>query len=106
MGRKATVAEVEHRVQTIARLLINCVPRSQIVRHAQETWGVKEDMTDRYISRARELVRQDYAVERQDFLATRLGTLDKTIQEALKTNQLGVVVGALRLQAELTQVTK
>jgi len=106
MAKKATKAEVEHRVQTVARLLINCVPRSQIIRHAQESWGVKEDMTDRYISRARELVRQDYEVERKDFIATRLGTLDKTIQEALKSNQLGVVVGALRLQADLTGIGK
>ena len=106
MGKKATNAEVQHRVQTVARLLINCVPRSQIVHHARETWGVKHDMADRYISRARELVREDYSVERKDFVATRLGTLDKVIQEGMKSNQLGVVVGALRLQAELTQVNK
>ena len=106
MGKKATNAEIQHRVQTVARLLINCVPRSQIVHHARETWGVKHDMADRYISRARELVREDYSVERKDFVATRLGTLDKVIQEGMKSNQLGVVVGALRLQAELTQVNK
>ena len=106
MGKKATNVEIQHRVQTVARLLINCVPRSQIIHHARENWGVKDDMTDKYISRARELVRQDYEVERKDFIATRLGTLDKVVQEGMKSNQLGVVVGALKLQAELTQVTK
>ena len=106
MGKKATNAEIQHRVQTVARLLINCVPRSQILRHSQEAWGVKEDMTDQYIRRARELVREDYSVERKDFVATRLGTLDKVIQEGMKSNQLGVVVGAVRLQAELRQVNK
>jgi hypothetical protein len=106
MGKKATNAEIQHRVQTVARLLINCVPRSQIISHGREAWGVKAEMIDQYISRARELVRQDYEVERKDFVATRLGTLDKVVQEGLKTNQLGVVVGALKLQADLTQISK
>ena len=59
-------------------------------------------MADKYIARAREQIREDYSVERADFLATRLATLDKVAQKAMKTEQLNNVIGAIRLQADLT----
>ena len=40
-------------------------------------------------------------IERPDFAATRMSTLDLTIQKALKDGNLSCVIGAVRLQLEL-----
>ena len=102
MGKKATNVEVDFRVDRIARLLVNCSTRSDIIQYARKEWGIGRAQTDKYIARARQIIRDDYAVERADFLATRLGALDIVVKEAIKSNQLNCVVGALRLQADLT----
>lgn len=102
MGKKATKAEMQFRVDRVARLLINCANRSEIIEYVRNEWGIGRAMADKYIELARQQIREDYALERADFLATRLGTLDKVVKEAIKSNQLNCVVGALRLQADLT----
>ena len=103
--KKSSKAEMDRRIDTVARLLLECHTRSQICRYGQETWGVTVNCVDRYIARARQIIRDDYSTSRQDFIASRLGVIDETIKRAMGTNQLGVVIGALRLQAELTGCT-
>ena len=93
---------MDFRIDRVARLLINCASRSEIIEYVRKEWGISRGMADRYIDRARKQIRDDYSLERADFLATRLGTLDKVVKEAIKSNQLNCVVGALRLQADLT----
>lgn len=102
MGKKATKVESQYRVDRIARLLITCASRSEIIEYASKEWGIGRAQTDKYINRARLQIREDYAIERADFIATRLGTLDKVVKQALKQDQLNAVIGALRLQADLT----
>ena len=57
-----------------------------------------------YLARAREQVRQDYSLERAEFLASRLGVLDSITQKAIKSGQLSAAVGSVRLSAELAQL--
>lgn len=102
VGKKATKVEIQHRVDRVARLLINCASRSEVAEYAHREWGVGKAQADIYINRARLQIREDYSIERADFIATRLGTLDKVVKQALKQDQLNAVIGALRLQADLT----
>lgn len=103
MARKSTKAEIEHRVHKISRMIVMCSTRSQIQEYARNEWGVSRAQIDVYIERARLLIREDYSVDRMDFIASRLGTLDRIVQESVKSGQHSNAIGAIRLAAELTQ---
>ena len=104
MARKSSNAEIDHRVDTVARMICNAASTSQILRYCSLEWGVSRRQGETYLARARETVRQDYSQERCDFLASRLGVLDSITQKALKAGQLSAAVGSVRLAAELTQL--
>ena len=104
MGKKSSSAEVDRRVHTVVKLLSSAKTNSYIRRYAKEEWGVSESQADRYLTRARDIIRADYSVERNDFLASRLALLDEVIQASIRSKQHSNAVGALRLQAELTQL--
>lgn len=104
MGKKSSKAEIDHRIDVIARMICNAASTSQILRYCSVEWGVGKRQAETYLARARETVRQDYSQERADFLASRLGVLDSVIQKAIKSGQLSAAAGALRLQTELTQL--
>ena len=44
------------------------------------------------------------AIDRVTFIATKLALLDEVQQKSLKSNQMGSVIGSIRLQAELAQI--
>lgn len=101
MGKKATRVEVERRTEIVLRMLVSCKRRSEIAAYAAEEWGIKPETADDYIARARKLLREDYAIERSDFIASKLGVLDKVTQLAMESGQLNAVIGSLRLQADM-----
>ena len=101
---KQAAAEVERRVDQLARLLISGARTSECVRHSTETWGVTRRQSETYIARARKLIRDDMSMERQDFLAQKLALMDDVSKKALNSNQLGAAIGAARLAAELAQL--
>ena len=53
MGRKSTKAEVEYRVNRVARLLRNGAVRSEIHEYCKREWGVGRSAGDAYIKKAR-----------------------------------------------------
>jgi hypothetical protein len=101
---KQAAAEVELRVDRLARLLISGARTSECVRYSSETWGVTRRQSETYIARARKLIREDMSMERQDFLAQKLALMDDVAKKALNSNQLGAAIGAARLAAELAQL--
>ena len=44
------------------------------------------------------------SINRQDFIASKLALLDEVQAKALRSNQMGSVIGSIRLQAELVQI--
>ena len=104
MAKKSSKAEIDKRVDIVARMICNAATTSQVVRYARDEWGVGRSMAERYLQRARALVREDYSSERADFLASRLGILDKVIQASIKSGQHSNAIGAARLQAQLVQL--
>ena len=104
VAKKATNAEIDHRIDVIARMICSAASTSQILRYCAVEWGVKQRQAETYIARARETVKQDYSQERGDFLASRLGVLDKVIQQSLKSGQHSNAIGAMKLQCQLTQL--
>lgn len=100
--RKCTNAEIEARIDKVQRMLICCASLSDIKRFAAKEWGVASRTVDTYVQRARQQLREDCAIERADFIAARLGTLDKIIRESISSGQHSNAIGALRLQMEVT----
>ena len=104
MGKKSNSAEIDRRVHTIVKLLSSAKISSYIRRFAKEEWGVSESQADRYLARARDIIRADYSVDRSDFLGSRLALLDEIIEASIRTKQHSNAVGALKLQAQLTRL--
>ena len=66
--------------------------------------GVSQATAERYLKRAREIIRADYSVDRSDFLGTRLALLDEINEASIRCKQHSNAVGALKLQAQLTKL--
>ena len=96
--------ESQQRVSLIARLLVSGGRTSEACRYAAEQWGVGRRQAERYVAQARDLIREDMSMERKDFIAEKLSLMNEVQKKALQSNQLGAVIGAARLAAELVQV--
>ena len=104
MAKKSDKAEIDRRVHTVVKLLSSAKTSSYICRYAAEEWGASQRTAERYLAKAREIIRLDYSVQRHDFLGSRLALLDKIIEESINSDQHSNAVGALKLQAQLTRL--
>ena len=105
MGKKSDKAEIDRRIHTVVKMLSTATPTHSICRYAAETWGVSRRSAERYIAQARAVIKEEYSVERSDFLGRQLAILDQVIARSIRENQHSNAIGALRLQAELAQLT-
>ena len=101
MAQKPTKSEKEFRFNQVARMLINCASRSSILQFAAKEWGLAPRTADKYIADARLILREDSNIDRSDYLASRLQTIDTIIQKSMKAGQFNNAIGALKLQSEL-----
>jgi hypothetical protein len=104
MGKKCTKLEMARRVNRVAEMLVQVIPDRQILQYASETWGLGERQGRELLRRARERIKEDLNIEREDYVCMKLGTLDHIIRKALKADNHGAATGAVRLQCELTGV--
>ena len=104
MAKKSDKAEIDWRIHAVVKLLSSTKTSSYVCRYARDEWGVGQATAERYMKRARGIIRDDYSVERSDFLGTRLALLDEIIEASIRYNQHSNAVGALKLQAQLTRL--
>lgn len=104
MGKKSTKAEVEFRVNRVARMLCAGAVHSEIVYFAEQEWGIKRIQTCTYIKRAREILKQDWDIDRQQMVAELLSQVASIQKEARKQNNLNVALGCINTAARLSQV--
>ena len=104
-GRK-TAAEAHLLTQDVYGLLLIGSSRTEIIRHCQERHGIKHDMADKYIARARQLIVDDAQLSRPAFLAEVLAKTGKIYEMAEKKGQLQTMLNALRFACELTGIVK
>ena len=104
MRKKSDKGEVDRRIHIIVKLLSSAKTSSYIIRFCSEEWGVGQRMAEKYLARAREIIKADYSVERSDFLTSRLALLDEIIEASIRCKQHSNAVGALKLQAQLTRL--
>ena len=104
MAKKSDKAEIDRRIHTVVKLLSSTKTSSYVIRFCSEEWGVGQRMAEKYLARAREIMKADYSVERADFLGTRLALLDEIIEASIDSKQHSNAIGALKLQAQLTRL--
>ena len=104
MAKKSSKHEVDRRVHEIVKLISSAKTTSYICRFASEEWGVDRRTSERYLARARDIIRADYSIERNEFMASRIALLDKIAERSIESGQHSNAVGAIRLQSELTRL--
>jgi hypothetical protein len=97
-------AETQYRVSRLARILTSGGKRSDCLRYAQETWGVKEDTVDRYLSLARKQIREDWSHDTTQMLADLLSQTSTLHMEARKAGQLHIALGCINTMAKLAKL--
>lgn len=104
MSKRCTKAEKEYRTHRFARMMAQGATRSDMQQYAAAEWDLSVRVIDGYIARAREVIKQDWAQERETFVATLLSQLNHVQKKGLETNQLNAVLGAINTAARLTKV--
>jgi len=104
MGQKVTQKQKEWRIGRIAALKARNVPNSDLVAYAAREWGVGARQAYKYIEWANEVIAKDWDIDRRQFTADLLGQLATLAQEARKTNQSSVVLGAINTMARITKI--
>ena len=97
-------SEHEFRVNKVASLLSVGTVRSEIVRFASSEWGVSSRTVDSYMQDAREILKQDFDIDRRQFTAEVLAQYASLAKEARKSGQLTVALGCINSMAKVGQV--
>lgn len=101
---KSTQKEKEWRVHRIAALKARNVPNSECVEYMAREWGTQRRQAYRYIEWANEVCAKDWDIDRRQFTADLMAQLATLAQECRKTNQPGVVLGAINTMAKMAQI--
>lgn len=102
---KGTTIAVQMRINRIARLLANGATRSECIQYAKAEWNIGEAMTDRYMQRAREIIRKDWEIDRPTFTAELLSQLATLQKEARKSNMPQIALGCINSMAKIARIT-
>jgi hypothetical protein len=104
MGHKATKAEVELRQREIYKLLCNHATQSEIVEYAELKWGIRKKMALEYLKRVRERVREDWELDRRQFMADLLTQYAALAKKAKASGHDNITLGCLNQMARLTKL--
>lgn len=105
MAHKSTKLESHLKVQEIYGRLTSGQSRTRILHDCSEQWGCSQRQIETYLARARQMIEDDCAMARPAFLAELLAGVRDVREKAMKTNNHGVALACIKLQAELTGLT-
>jgi|TARA_B100000073_G_scaffold324276_1_gene307041 hypothetical protein len=98
---KSTQQEIDGRINTVYKLLLEGNSRTQILQYASETWEISERQVETYIARARDHQRLDAELERPEWLHESLCALKDIQRKATNKSQYSTALKAIELQARL-----
>lgn len=104
MGRKATKAESELRQREIYKLLCNHATQSEIVEYCETKWGIKKAMSLQYLRRVRERVREDWDLDRRQFMADLMTQYAALAKKAKASGHDNITLGCLNQMARIARV--
>ena len=104
MAKKIGKAAMDMRINRIARLLANGGTRSDCMQYAAKEWGIGARSTDTLIARARDILRDDWEIDRRTFTAELLSQLASLQKESRKNGQGHIALGCINSAAKLAQL--
>ncbi len=104
MAKKVTNKEKEWRVMRVAALKARNVPNSECVVYMSREWGLDRRQAYRYIEWANEVTSKDWDIDRRQFTADLMAQLATLAQDARKSNQPQVALGAINSMAKIAQL--
>ena len=101
MAGKSTNIEIDERINTVYKLLLEGNSRTQILQYGADTWGLKSRQLEEYIKLARDHQRLDAELERPEWLHESLCALKDIQRKATSKSQYSTALKAIELQARL-----
>ena len=101
MGKKATAATAQARVDQCYRWISECKTRPDILQLAADQWGVSERSIDEYIRKAREQITKDWTIDRKEYVTQLSQKLEYVAKKSLECYQHSNAIGAYELQARI-----
>lgn len=101
MAGKSTNIEIDERINTVYKLLLEGNSRTQILQYGADTWGLRTRQVEEYIKRARDYQRLDAELERPEWLHESLCALKDIQRKATNKSQYSTALKAIELQARL-----
>lgn len=102
MRPRASKAETDRRVTQIYRWLCDGLSTGEIQHRAAELWGLSPAALERrYLPRARRLLTEDLAVDREYARSRLLAISDRILQESMARGNYGIALKALDFQAKI-----
>lgn len=97
-------AERMRRVHAVYKMMCRGESRTTIVRSCAESWGIKTRVVDNYMSEARDLLREDFAVDRFQFAIETMANLRELRSLSIRSGQYSVALGCTTRMATLAQL--
>lgn len=103
-SKKATNAVVAHRVNRVARMYAHGGVRSEIIQYGVAQWGLSERQMDEYIKKAKEILVEDFEIDRRTFTAEIMSQLATIQKECRRTGNYSTALGAINSMMKLAQL--
>ena len=101
MAKKSTNIEIDERINTVYKLLLEGNSRTQILQYGADTWDLKDRQMEEYIKRARDYQRLDAELERPEWLHESRSALKDIQRKATTRQQYSTALKAIEMQARL-----
>ena len=101
MAKKSTNIEIDERINTVYKLLLEGNSRTQTLQYGADTWDLKDRQVEEYIKRARDYQRLDAELERPEWLHESLSALKDIQRKATTRQQYSTALKAIEMQARL-----
>ena len=101
---KSTNVEKDMRINRFARLLSNGGTRSDCLQYGASQWGLSVRQSDQYIAWARDVLKDDWEIDRRTFTAELLSQLASLQKESRKNGQGHIALGCINSAAKLAQL--
>ena len=102
---RATSAESAKRVDRLQGMILTGEPNTACLAYARHTWGVSRAQGYRLLKKAWAQIKDDVeesGIDRQELLSWSIQTLMAAAGQAMKQNNPGAVVGAIRQLDHMT----
>ena len=104
---RATATDIADRIDQLQGMILSGEPNTACLAYVRQTWGVSRAQGYKLVKRAWAQIKDDInetGIDRQELLSWSIQTLMAAAGQAMKQNNPGAVVGAIRQLDHMTGV--